>query len=138
MRITDLTCNITRTLDQLERNSIRIDGIVISPTPDSLREFAHLRREIADLFYEVSQLIETAEGRLPPETKATNSMMLRQRLSGLRTALANLQADWPLPHILNDVEGYRTAKRSFNDVQNQFLTYIRHEILPVLGPGSDS
>jgi hypothetical protein len=112
-------------IDQLESLSRRIDDLTKKPDTDGMREFVQNRRDIANLFFQLSRLVEVRMLDLPERERLAAGATLRITLAEFRNALANLQADWPLPEIVANVDGYRRAKSDFNFIQSRFLAGIR-------------
>jgi hypothetical protein len=112
-------------IDQLERLSRRIDDLTRKPDTDGMREFVQHRRDIANLFFQLSRLVEVRMLDLPEMERLAAGATVRSTLAEFRNALANLQADWPLPEIIANVDGYRRAKSDFNFIQSRFLAGIR-------------
>lgn len=123
---------VAEILDKLNAHSTRIDGIVLTPNPQSMREFVELRRDIADLHFKLGRAVEAALQTLHSDVHDETSLKFRNVMRDLRTALVDLQASWPLPAIVEDVAGYRSAKQQFNVVQTACLAAIRGSFLTTI------
>lgn len=116
-------------LDRLETLSNEIDGFVAQPDASAMRKFIAHRREIADLFFQLGVEAQARFAELPTETGTRVRAAFEASNKKLRTALVDLQVNWPLPRISANIDGYREAKRRFNLIQNEFFDEMRHRIL---------
>lgn len=119
-------------IELLEQLSGQIDQIAANLDPAGLRIFVSHRREIANLFFELSGLANQGISELPADIRQQADADFRSAYSELRKALVNLQADWPMPKISDDLAGYREAKAKFNSIQTTFIVRLRSGLITVL------
>jgi hypothetical protein len=136
--MTSQLSQLSEAVGRLEMLSNQIDLIAGDPNAPAMREFVGYRREMGDLFYQLGGHATDCLAALPSELKAVGSSQFRTEQAALRTALADLQANWPLPAIAGNPKGYRAAKQQFNVAQTRYLQHIRGVLLPLLERGATS
>jgi hypothetical protein len=109
---------LEKIMDEIERVSKRDDD-------KRWRDLIDLRRLLA---VQSAVSNQTALTYAPLLNDAPVAAVLRQKMSELRIANADHQANWPAPEVARNPEGYAASARHVQEMAKQFLLWLKAAI----------